>query len=71
LKASHVLPEPVLTYSSCLNPISCISTFFRSSISACAFLGSFGFAGGGAFPPFFLISSAAIASSSCFFFSSS
>jgi hypothetical protein len=69
LNASHVLPEPVFTYSICLNPISCISTFFLYSISACAFLGSFGFAGGGAFPPFFFISSAAAASSSCFFFS--
>jgi hypothetical protein len=65
-----VLPEPVFTYSSCLNPISCINTFFRSSISACAFLGSFGLAAGGALPPFFFISSAAIASYSCFFFSS-
>jgi hypothetical protein len=35
-----------------LTPISARIAFFLSSSSAAAFLGSFGFAGGGGFPPF-------------------
>ena len=67
-KESQVDPDPVVTYSIGRNPISCMSTFFLSYISACTFFGSLGFAAGG-LPPFFLLSSIARAYSSCFFLS--
>jgi hypothetical protein len=54
-----------------LAPISLSIACLRSSNSDAAFFGSFGLAGGGAFPDFFLVYSACLNSSYAFFLSSS